>query len=388
MMKKDTEQTDILLSLLPIFVTPEDAAKWFKGEAPKVNYQKHGLQVLKDLEQWFYDARREANARVKATEDEAVAVAKRIPDNYSLEDWEKISLASLYSELHEAQEVNRQIVGAQKLLEGIPAKEQAINNKYALELKEAEKERDIQLKTLTETFDDKKEEITNRIASIDKEIQALEKRKAQLQIELNLMSISQEVDGLEKELAARAEAIGKAKAKELVQLAQEIKQAKLFLKVNTTIDIVPINNHCVETEQMKAFIPLAKEVESIRARLKTEEAQAAHYDWCVEAARKKPHELLQKVELPIEDLGVGGKGMVTIKGLPLSNLSTAQQVRACLNIARALAKETPLKLICVDKLEHLDETVRREFLKQIEDDTEWQYFITIVTDGALKVEAR
>ena len=97
---------------------------------------------------------------------------------------------------------------------------------------------------------------------------------------------------------------------------------------------------------MKAFIPLAKEVEFIHSRLKTQEAEAAHYDWGVEAARKKPHELLSQVELPIKDLGVDGKGMVTIKGLPLSNLSTAQQVRTCLEIAKALAKDSPLKLIC------------------------------------------
>ena len=97
---------------------------------------------------------------------------------------------------------------------------------------------------------------------------------------------------------------------------------------------------------------------------------------------------MSQVELPIKDLGVDGKGMVTIKGLPLSNLSTAQQVRTCLEIAKALAKDSPLKLICVDKLEHLDETVRKEFLAQIEAAQDWQFFVTVVTDGELKVETK
>ena len=73
---------------------------------------------------------------------------------------------------------------------------------------------------------------------------------------------------------------------------------------------------------------------------------------------------------------------------PVVDLSTAQQVRACLDIARALAKNTALKLICIDKVEHLDATVREEFLKQVQADEDFQYFLTQVTDGELKIETK
>ena len=139
---------------------------------------------------------------------------------------------------------------------------------------------------------------------------------------------------------------------------------------------------------MKSFIPLAAEVEGLNDRLRQQQDIAQELDDCVETARFKPVELLSKVELPVKGLGIDARGIVTINNLPLSNLSTAQQVKTCLDIARVMAKTSPLKLICVDKAEHLDEDVQREFRKQIEADQEFQYFVTIVTKGDLKVEAK
>lgn len=391
MMKKDTEQTDILLGLLPIFVTPEEAAVWFKGVPPKVNYQKHGLQVLKDLEQWFYDARREANARVKATEDEAVAVAKRIPDNYDLEKWMGVELGRLFKELQDAQTANLEILENRETLEAYPDALKAIDNQYALQEKEAKEYRDFKLSKAKEETEKLKASLRTKIEEATQQIHAWEKKRAEMQVtleDMDQMSLPKEIQGLDREVAAKVAAIKEARGKDVDRLDAKKLQARCHLETHQPIDIAPIKNRCAEAEAMKAFIPLAKEVEFIHSRLKTQEAEAAHYDWCVEAARKKPHELLSQVELPIKDLGVDGKGMVTIKGLPLSNLSTAQQVRTCLEIAKALAKDSPLKLICVDKLEHLDETVRKEFLAQIEAAQDWQFFVTVVTDGELKVETK
>lgn len=398
MTKKDTEQTDILLGLLPIFVTKEDSAKWFRGEAPKVNYQKHGLQVLKDLEEWFYEARREANARVSATDDECVAVAKRLPDNYTIEDWEKISLADLYAELGAAKESNRNLIDSRKALEGFSQEAEALNNKYALKEKEIKENAAAEYEQAKTAIESDKKELAEQIGVVDEEIKMLQDRIRKLTNEkealqarikaLDEVSLAERKGALDKVTSDRLASLAEKKKDELATLENKKDQATFYIEVTLPIDIVPINNRCVEIEHMKSFIPLAREVAGLQARLKEEIEKAAHYDWCVEAARTKPHELLSQVELPVKDLGVDGKGIVTIKGLPLSNLSTAQQVRACLDIARALAKNTTLKLICIDKVEHLDETVRAEFLKQVEEDTDYQYFLTVVTDGELKVEAR
>lgn len=353
MQKKDTEQTDILLALMPIRVTAEDIALWF-GEHIKLNYDKHGLQVLKDAEQWFYDARQEANARVKAVEDECEAVAKRLPDNYQVEDWESVNLGKLFNDLRQTEELNHKIQDNQKFINDYDQKITDILNKYVVLKKDLEE--------------------TNKTAldDLDKQIRELEKRKARLQGEMGELSKS----------------IDKERKKELEVLEQTKESAETFLRDNQPKDIASLIAQCEEAEKMKAYIPLAKEVKNLNTRLVDEQNTAMRYDNCVTAARKKPHELLAKVKLPVEGLGIDGKGIVTINDLPLSNLSTAQQVRACLDIARALAKNTALKLICIDKIEHLDETVRAEFLKQIESDEGFQYFVTEVTDGELKVEMR
>jgi hypothetical protein len=202
------------------------------------------------------------------------------------------------------------------------------------------------------------------------------------------MSLAEKKESLAKVVKTELKNLSEKKKEELAWLETKKKQAEFFLDVHQSIDTNPIKERCVQAEQMKSYIPLAKEVEGLQMRLNAEISQAEFYDKCVEKARLKPIELLAKVELPVKGLGIDGRGIVTINDLPLSNLSTAQQVRACLDIARVLAKDNPLKLITVDKIEHLDETVRVEFLKQIEADEGFQYFVTQVTDGELKVVAR
>jgi hypothetical protein len=397
MQKKDTEQTDILLGLLPIIVTAKQALEWF-GEAPKVSYEKHGLQVLKDLEQWFYDARREANARVKAVEDECAAVAKRLPDNYEVGAWEKVNLGELFAELNYAKETNRDIVELRKVIDGYPMAAEDINNKYALKEKEAQENEDAEYGQARVAIESDKKDLALQIDVVDEEIKMLQERIQKLVNEKEALQAKikslDEVSLVERKAALaqitkdRLLTIADQRKKELVKLENEKHQAEFFLDTHTSIDIAPINNRCAEAEHLKSFIPLAREVGALQARLEKEQAVADNYDKCVEAARLKPHELLATVELPIKGLGVDGRGIVTINGLPLSNLSTAKQVTTCLDIARVLAKDNPLKLICVDKLEHLDETVRVEFYKQIEADPDFQFFVTEVTDGELKVEAK
>lgn len=390
MQKKDTEQTDILLALLPIMVTAAQAMEWF-GEAPKVNYEKHGLQVLKALEEWFYEARREANSRVKAVEDECAAVAKRLPDNYQLANWESVNLGQLFEELNCARETNASIEDCKTALAQHSAAVEAINNKYTLKIKESEEKSAEELQGIKNDIDKQLSEITHQIEGINKQMEALQKQRDDLVVKADTLvkvSFEEKETALTQRAKDRIVTIEEQRARELKEQENKKSQAEFYIDVNRTIDLAPIKARCEEAEHMKSFIPLAKEVEGLQARLGVEQKTAERYDKCVETARFKPVELLSTVELPVKDLGIDGRGIVTIKGLPLSNLSTAQQVRVCLDIARVLAKDNPLKLICVDKVEHLDETVRAEFLAQIEADQDYQYFITVVTKGELKVEAR
>jgi hypothetical protein len=139
---------------------------------------------------------------------------------------------------------------------------------------------------------------------------------------------------------------------------------------------------------MKQHLGLAKELQGIMKRLENNELIAQEYDNFVQYCREKPAELLKTIELPFDGIGINSDNLITLNGLPIKNLSTSKQVRVCLDIARVYAKNNPLKLICIDKLECLDETVRKEFLTQIEEDSECQFFVTLVTYGDLKIETR
>ena len=184
MQKQDSEQTDILLGFMPIRVSAEDSTRWF-GQAPRVNYEKHGLQVLKDLEQWFYDGRREANAKVKATEDEAEAVAKRLPDNYQLEDWEKVSLATLFDNTREAEKSNSNLKDCRETLTKYHVNLQAITDKYSLEEREVMDQEVKDLKDAKQNIEDQKAEIQKQVEKLEVKIADLVSQKGALMADIH-----------------------------------------------------------------------------------------------------------------------------------------------------------------------------------------------------------
>jgi len=66
---------------------------------------------------------------------------------------------------------------------------------------------------------------------------------------------------------------------------------------------------------------------------------------------------------------------VTVDGIPIGDLSTEEQIKVTLAIARAMAKELPL--VCIDGVERLDDEHFAEFTKQAASDG-FQYFVTRV----------
>ncbi|MBU0706940.1 AAA family ATPase, partial [Patescibacteria group bacterium] len=329
MLKKDTEQTNILLGLLPIKVTPEDVQAWF-GEAPRINYEKHGLQAIKDLEQWFYEARREANSRVKAVEDEYEAVVKRLPDNYKINEWEGINLGEEYNQLREAELSNRKITVNQEIISNYGNEIEKINNFYLLQEKEVLEEESTELEKTKKNIDNDKTALREQIASIDEHIKRLETEKAGLWNELknlDAMKLTEKKEALSKVSAEKLKTITNSKQLRLLEIDNAKIQAEKYIEEHPQIDTEILNARCVEVEQMKGYIPLAKEVDGLKTRLKEEIAKANHWDTCVQIARAKPQELLSQVELPVAGLGINNLGNVTINGLPLSNLSTSHQIR-------------------------------------------------------------
>jgi energy-coupling factor transporter ATP-binding protein EcfA2 len=99
-----------------------------------------------------------------------------------------------------------------------------------------------------------------------------------------------------------------------------------------------------------------------------------------------PAKALREAKLPVEGLTIEGDN-VAIGGIIIDQLSTEEQMRVTLSIARAMAKELPL--VCVDGVERLDDDHFAEFTKQAASDG-FQYFVTRVgtpREGEIEVSA-
>jgi len=198
--------------------------------------------------------------------------------------------------------------------------------------------------------------------------------------------LTTKVESLTNEMNIAVKAINENRQKELAEAEERAKKAEQYLAENPEVDIAPLEEKYREAEKMKGFVEMAHNLQNVQERLQREIELAEKYDEFVQFCRNKPAELLKTIQLPVPGLGIDDSGNVTIGGLPIKNLNTAKQVTVCIDIAKAYAKDNPMKLICVDKIEHLDATTREEFFRQIEADNEYQYFVTWVTDGEMQID--
>lgn len=409
MTKPAKEQSKILLSMMPIMVTQKDMLEWF-GKIPPVNPNMHGLLVLKELEKYWYDARHEANGAVRATQAEVEALQKQLPDNYEVEKWENFSTMTLSDEIRKGEQINSFRKKAQELIDGLKEKKQSITNKYDLQVKEQEELLEFKINKVKQNIEQQKNEIRDAItqieteilqhkAKIEKYLKLIEEEKAQisdLETRIKLKQkdletfdnsiLTTKTESLTNEMNIAIKAINENRQFELAAAENQAEQAKKYLAENPAVDIAPLEEKYREAEKMKGFVEMAHNLQKVQERLQREIDLAEKYDGFVQFCRNKPAELLKTVQLPVPGLGIDDAGNVTIDGLPLKNLNTAKQVTVCIDIAKSYAKDNPMKLICVDKIEHLDATTREEFFKQIEADNEYQYFVTWVTDGEMKID--
>jgi exonuclease SbcC len=99
------------------------------------------------------------------------------------------------------------------------------------------------------------------------------------------------------------------------------------------------------------------------------------------AVRAKPAELLSQTNLPIEGLGIADN-VITVRGIPLSQLSTGEQLSVAAEIAIATLGD--LRVILIDGFERLDSKHQEQMLARFAE-AGVQAFITEVTDDELQV---
>ena len=344
--KDDKEQAQIILSVAPIKVTPEDVEAWTGRKVSMLDYTQHGLQVVKDLHAMFYDQRRLCNAQVKASKAEVDAI--EIPEGFNPEEYRDVNLRELYDELKAAQDTNAAIAAARNKLEKITERETLVKT----EAKAEESEIKTRMKYIREL-------LQNKIAA--------------LQEQLKDSAASEARQLADNEAALRGR---------LVLLEQEKADCEAILKESQPVETEALETKVQEYQDKQRLVALFDHKLEASKRYSSAGAEALALDHTVKMLAEKPAELVKQAALPIKNLGIDEKGNITIAGRPVRALSTSEQIRLALDIARATAGE--LKLICIDGFESIVGEAREELLKQINDDS-YQYFITEAAAGDVEI---
>lgn len=278
----DKEFTEMVLSMIPIKVTEDNAKEWLLEVPPYIDFTKHGLQVCKDIVDLYFTKRTEVNRRVKDLSIEVNDIKKKLPEGYNPDDWRNVSLQEKYDAIKNANEVNTNRLKYQSMIDNVNSK---ISN--------IEEVRDLKIKQ----FED--------------EIQRL-----------------------------KADAIATIDAEN-----KNVEIAKGYIESNLEIDIVPLEEDQRNVELMKSYIRSADELKTKEDELSKKETESQELTNKIEYMRTKPQMLLKSAEIPIDGITVDGQGNVLINGRPPINLSGGERIKFAVSVAKSTSGDLKIILI-------------------------------------------
>lgn len=112
------EQNRIILDLIEYHWDLNTIKEWF-GEIPQgVDYQKHILEVLKQIaaeDGFYFTQRQEVNRKIRFKKQLIEETQKELPENFNAERWEKYDLQAIHTQIEQARQHNAQIEKAENL---------------------------------------------------------------------------------------------------------------------------------------------------------------------------------------------------------------------------------------------------------------------------------
>lgn len=320
--KKDKEQTEDLLKLLPIKLTEDEIINITGKKVPFINYDQHGLMVCEQVEKCLMEERKETNASVKAYKANIDDAKLDIPYDYDPSLYRDVRLNDLFEEISEVEKINTEIDKAQSNIG---------NGERLLVLANAE--------------------YKTRLHDLEEE---LERRKNELK----------QSHGLKVET-----------------IFTESKKSHEFINRNTKKDTQELRAKAKQVEEGQSYLRTYDKLKEAEQLHDSCTQEADDLTDVITKIRELPSKLLSKAKSPIPGMGID-KGTVTIDNLPIKNLSDGAKMMLAITIAKATSKE--LKLILLNGFEQLNWSLQKEMFKEMQDD-EFQYIITRVTDGDLSV---
>lgn len=384
MNKKPKEQKDILLSMIPLEVTPKQIQEWF-GIKMDVDTDMHALETLTALEKRFYDERATSNGEIKAIQANIDTLGSQLPIDYDIEKWKAASTSEKYNEISKGRDVNEQIEKAREYIENHQSKVNALEDRFKAKNAELEESLKSESQAVESRYEQRNVEIDSRIASMKAEIQKLEAEKAGIG-----NSISQEIEKLKVAIDSEKRHISELTEQTKQKYTANLQAANDIIKSTQPVDVESLEAELKEIETMKSFIRTAEDLQNAAIMLEDAKGRNIKISANLEAARKKPLELLQTTEMPIEGLGVDESGNVTINGLEISNLSDGERWKLFVKIAQKQIDKNiaenkhGIAAICLDGFEKLNPAEREKFIEWALG-TDYQYFITEVCDGDMEI---
>jgi len=414
------EQTKIILNMIEVNWTMEDIISWFKEEITGINYDKHILQILKDIETKFYKEREEINRQVKTLEIQCDAIKKELPANYDGEEWRDKNIQEYYSKVAKAQEINGLIEQAKALKENFKDKVKAINadtenqktrtverfreqrqdikDIIDLSKKKIEKSKAILNETAKEVENDKKQIEADAKKEIEEAIQAIKERtetkKKELdeglkklmenqtmtvnQAENKISAKTQELSGLDELEKAELKAVDEKALQEIEKEKLRVGNAGKYLEKHEITDVKPLQDKADKIAEMQSYLREWDRMKGIMdGELANKKGYSKELTNKIETARNKPTELLKTHKLPIDGISVDENGMIRIGGTLLDGLSDGEKLENAFKIA--LQRMGELRIICLDGFEKLNDKEKDKVIKICEDN-DIQAFITVTQD--------
>lgn len=326
------EKRKVLLSALPIKVSQDELQEWF-GRAVPVDTDKHGLEVLADVEKYWYDKRKDANADVKAAKNELEVVEKSIPAEFDAAEWENVDTGSLTAELQDIGRIEAE-------------KRQLVSQSVSLSQSSKEVAATAQTKLA-------------KAESIVSEIERLQ----------------QQQDTLRKEYGEMRDTANK----------HALEASALLERSNGIVvpDKTAIEEKLAAYSQAQRVMQQIENKQRLQTKLAEAEASATALDGQLELARQKPKELLKQADFPVDGLEFTDDD-ITIDGLSIDSLSDGEKLK--LGVAIARASIGPLGFIVIDGAEILDSNNLAVLEAEMRADPDHHYIVTKVTDGELTVK--
>jgi hypothetical protein len=414
--KPAAEQAKIILNMLEIPWTVENIKSWF-GEVPEADYQKHILQILKEIEAKYYKERESVNREVSILKANIEGIKKDLPANYDGSQWKDLKLDELYKLVTDAEENNKKLDIAEnfinKLKEQLQSIEQIADNDKESKRLLYSRQRDSLKNTIqdlvvrTETEQALVNDADRRISEenikldneLEREIERLKMQyvtKKQIAKDTVLREVEQAKTTIQEYQTTKATKetqllhIDELEKKDL-ELIEQDKLSKIttentkagnahkIIDTLKRVEVEPLKEKANEAAKMKEFLREWERMNDIiREKISPKEQRSSDLTTKIQKARELPQELLKTASLPVEGLEVDDQGRIRINGTLLDGLSEGEAIDFAYRLARAQAGE--LKLICIDGWQNLGSKAK-EILEEAATD-EFQYFLLETLEDA------